>query len=318
MSRHRKELEVRFIRYTQDEIHDTFDDGTRLRDTLDNLHHKRYDVDKIPKITVVKRDEVYFSLDNRRLWVFQQYANYLKEKENVLLKVPVIFGTSDCLETRGMTTTTEGEDIKLRHQGATKTFPNIKYISLSKICYSTDKLFRLTRSGGLDQRSTIEEEFERFSSTKPFKIPVLKVVQRRGKLYALDNRKLWLVKKWFQKIFDFVNTEEQKSSFQKNIVDSSSRPNKESEVNSKELEGAVASSNSTNYEEINDVIKVEMRPYGELPANFLIENEGLSVTLVQGEPRIRRSHYRRLSIDHDSVDVENISDPINDSSDSEQ
>jgi hypothetical protein len=61
-----------------------------------------------------------------------------------------------------------------------------------------------------------------------------------------------------------------------------------------------------------------MRPYGELPANFLIENEGLSVTLVQGEPRIRRSHYRRLSIEHDSVDVENISDPINDSSDSEQ
>jgi hypothetical protein len=199
MSRNRKKIEVVFIRYTQDVIDDTFDNGTRLNDTLYGLQDERYDVDKIPKIKVVKKDEVYFSLDNRRLWVFKQYANFLKERENVLLKVPVLFGTLKCLETRGMTTTTEGEDIKLHHEGATETFTNIKYISLSKICYSTDRLFRFKRSGGLYQRSTIEEEFERFSSTKPFKLPVLKVVKRRGKLYALDNRKLWLVKKWFRK-----------------------------------------------------------------------------------------------------------------------
>jgi uncharacterized membrane protein YhiD involved in acid resistance len=147
---------------------------------------------------------------------------------------------------------------------------------------------------------------------------VLKVVQRKGKLYALDNRKLWLVKKWFQKIFEWVNHEEQQNSFKENIVESSSRPNNENEINSKELEGAIASTNKTNNEEINDVIKVEMRPYGELPTNFLIENEGLSVTLVQGEPKVRRIHCRRLSIEHDSADVENVFDPINDIPDSEQ
>jgi hypothetical protein len=100
-------------------------------------------------------------------------------------------------------------------------------------------------------------------------------------------------------------------------MDNFSRPNKESECNSKELEGAVASSKNTTDEEINDVIKVEMRPYGELPANFLIENEGLSVTLVQEEPRVKIID-NRLSIvkEHDSVYVENSL--INDISDSEQ
>ncbi|XP_060587883.1 uncharacterized protein LOC132743385 [Ruditapes philippinarum] len=300
MPRNRKELEVRFIRYTQDVLDDTFDDGTRLSDTLDGLRNKRYKInDKIPKITVVKKDEIYFCKDNRELWVLKGFAAFLEETENVLLKVPVQFGK---LENLKMTTTTEGEDVRLRHKGSTEEFNNIKSVELSTIRYSADKIYGFSRSG--------EDELKIFLSKHrdPSKLPVLDVVKRKGKLYALHNIQLWLVKHWFQMKHGGVNDEGKQHS--PNIDESTDSPNIESDIDSQGLEGAVAIDDTdranvetklfTDKQEEefhDDVVIVDMKPYDKYPENTALENEGLSIKLVLESKPNKSSHpkYRQLT-----------------------
>ncbi|XP_060587893.1 uncharacterized protein LOC132743393 isoform X1 [Ruditapes philippinarum] len=294
MSRHRKELEVRFIRYTQDVIDDTFDDGTRLNDTLDGLRNKRYKVnDKIPKITVVKKDEIYFCQDNRELWVLKGLAAFLEETENVVLKVPVKFGK---LENLKMTTTTEGEDVRLRHKGSTEEFRTIKSVELSTIRYSSDKIYGFSRSGEYEIKSFLSNYRD------PSQLPVLDVVKRNGKLYALDNRQLWLVKHWFQKKPGGVDEEEKQHSPNMNIDDSKDSSNNENDIDSQDLEGAVARSVDTDrvnmetqlssdkqevrnknfgVEVHDDVVVVEMKPYDTFLGYTALVNEGISIRLVQ-------------------------------------
>ena len=59
------------IAYLSTKIKQTFDCGRPILDTMYGLKHKKMDVYDIPCIAVVKYKDVYYSLDNRRLWAFK-------------------------------------------------------------------------------------------------------------------------------------------------------------------------------------------------------------------------------------------------------
>jgi len=60
------------IRFSQDSIARTFKNGTPLEDTIAGLRSGAISPDSIPAIRVFDRDGLTFTLDNRRLYVFQQ------------------------------------------------------------------------------------------------------------------------------------------------------------------------------------------------------------------------------------------------------
>ncbi|XP_045206573.2 uncharacterized protein LOC123558771 [Mercenaria mercenaria] len=197
-----KRLDPRTIRFTRDSVYDTFEDKRHLEDTLKDLKDGKYDVETIPRITVVPKDGVYFSLNNKRLWVFKEYAKFVENTKNEVLQVPVKFGTLKMLISSGMTTTNEGEKVMVRAKGSEEYHTSIETVRLSDVVYSTDKLYRFSKyDGGHYERSTIYDEFERFSSNihETKQLPTLKVVKRKGQLYALDNLQLWLLKQWYQR-----------------------------------------------------------------------------------------------------------------------
>lgn len=65
------------IRFSQDSIGNSFGGYTshpfrRIGQTLDDILSRRCNVDSIPRISVMNRNGLWFTADNRRLWVFQQ------------------------------------------------------------------------------------------------------------------------------------------------------------------------------------------------------------------------------------------------------
>lgn len=65
------------IRFSQDSIGNSFGGYTshpfrRIGQTLDDILSGRCNVDSIPRISVMNRNGLWFTADNRRLWVFQQ------------------------------------------------------------------------------------------------------------------------------------------------------------------------------------------------------------------------------------------------------
>eukprot|EP01084_Bolivina_argentea_P101795 182435_1 len=72
-------LSPRNICYTQQSIRATWSDKSRhkgktIKWTLDQLQKRIITVDNIPKIKLVYHNEKFYSLDNRRLWVFKQFG----------------------------------------------------------------------------------------------------------------------------------------------------------------------------------------------------------------------------------------------------
>ena len=61
------------IRYSQNSIRGTFSCGKDLDETVEHLLKGEITVDDIPKIGVAEKDGKYYSMDNRRLWVFKEY-----------------------------------------------------------------------------------------------------------------------------------------------------------------------------------------------------------------------------------------------------
>lgn len=58
------------IFYSQDTISGKFRSSKNIGDTLDDLYDGRIKIRDIPTISVVKKDDKWVTLDNRRLWVF--------------------------------------------------------------------------------------------------------------------------------------------------------------------------------------------------------------------------------------------------------
>lgn len=65
-------LNPREIRFTQDSIGSSFRDGRPVQGLIDDLKAGRVSADDVPAIRVFQRDGQTFTLDNRRLYAFQQ------------------------------------------------------------------------------------------------------------------------------------------------------------------------------------------------------------------------------------------------------
>lgn len=64
------------IYYSQSSISNCFGEASEhtensIGDTIDGILLKRYRIDDIPKISVVRKGDVWVTADNRRLWVFK-------------------------------------------------------------------------------------------------------------------------------------------------------------------------------------------------------------------------------------------------------
>ncbi|XP_076824816.1 uncharacterized protein LOC143470521 isoform X3 [Clavelina lepadiformis] len=95
------------IRFTQDSIAMYFQNGEAINNVCERIALGELNIDDFPKIEVVPLDEFYFSLDNRRLYMFR-----VLEILGVTARVPVIFKnpTTD----RKLTTINKGCHIEIR------------------------------------------------------------------------------------------------------------------------------------------------------------------------------------------------------------
>lgn len=100
------ELSPSEIRYSQSTISSRFRNGNPIEETLRKLLSQKITVDNIPRISVAKKDGKYYSMDNRRLYVFKRF----EEKKGTKIKI-------ECIET-GMqpgkfTTKNDGRSIRI-------------------------------------------------------------------------------------------------------------------------------------------------------------------------------------------------------------
>ncbi|CAC5413382.1 unnamed protein product [Mytilus coruscus] len=100
------------ILYSQDSIANTFERSTRHRnmyigDTLDELINGSATVTSIPTISVFWRNDKWFTLDNRRLWVFRT-----AEELGILNSIPV-YETSG-INSNKFTTCNGGSSVRVR------------------------------------------------------------------------------------------------------------------------------------------------------------------------------------------------------------
>jgi hypothetical protein len=66
------ELNTNLIRFTHKTVFPTFKDGRRVADAIADLRSGKIQIESIPKIRVVFYKDCYWSLDNRRLFVFKE------------------------------------------------------------------------------------------------------------------------------------------------------------------------------------------------------------------------------------------------------
>ena len=106
-----KKLAPSDIFYGQDSISNTFRDGTKhtgqyIGKTLNEIVSNPDTADLIPKISVFKKDDKWFTSDNRRLWVFKK-----AQKLGILSSI-------DVCETYGIEdskfTTSDGKYVDIR------------------------------------------------------------------------------------------------------------------------------------------------------------------------------------------------------------
>lgn len=95
------------IYYSQDSIKQSFQDGQTLEKMKRQLLQGVKTVTDIPRITVVRHQGHWFSVDNRRLWVFKQVYSGTKT-------IPVCQGVQDHRFWNKFTTKNGGRQIRLR------------------------------------------------------------------------------------------------------------------------------------------------------------------------------------------------------------
>ncbi|CAC5411289.1 unnamed protein product [Mytilus coruscus] len=76
--------------FSQEYISNTFQGGGLIGELLDNLMNGNTRIEFIRKMRVTRRGNRYFSLDNRRLWVYRYYQKLYQNKyPYFFLRVPV-------------------------------------------------------------------------------------------------------------------------------------------------------------------------------------------------------------------------------------
>lgn len=102
------------IYYSQDSIRDKFDKKYTIQATYNVLVRQPGVMQRIPRIRVCLKDGKWFTLNNRRLWVFRKL-----EENGYIRDINVIHVGRDKLQDSKFTTTNGGKDVIVR---PTKTF----------------------------------------------------------------------------------------------------------------------------------------------------------------------------------------------------
>ncbi|KAJ8310482.1 hypothetical protein KUTeg_012347 [Tegillarca granosa] len=100
------------IRFTQDSIGRLFGRGTNhasqpIGELLDDLLLDRCSVDTIPKISVMKFNNKYYSADNRRLWIFKKAEEFGKCDSIQVCEI-------DFIPAKKLTTQCDGLNVHIR------------------------------------------------------------------------------------------------------------------------------------------------------------------------------------------------------------
>ena len=103
----RDRLPLEEIFYSQDSIKNKFQDGRSLGQMERELRVGEKQLSDIPRITVVRHEGRWFSVDNRRLWVFKRVFGPQQS-------VPVSRGAQDHRFWSKFTTNNQGVDVRVR------------------------------------------------------------------------------------------------------------------------------------------------------------------------------------------------------------
>ncbi|XP_053381033.1 uncharacterized protein LOC123561161 [Mercenaria mercenaria] len=193
MGRNRAKFLPSEIRFSHDDIKHEFKDGTSIQYTLKQLKTGAITIDDIPKIKIVKRDGLKFSVNNRRLWVFKRYEEFLRSRGETIA-IPVTYGAHTNLTDYRLSTRNEGMSVKIRLRE--RSDKRIRLRS-SDIRYSSDAIYFSDRKDGSlsDILETLESGFYKINT-----LPKVTVVQKKGIFYAINNeRVLWAIKQYSEK-----------------------------------------------------------------------------------------------------------------------
>jgi hypothetical protein len=98
------------IRYSQDSIESTFCNGVKIGKVLDYIYDGVLSIDNVSPIQVEKKGHIWYTADNRRLWVFQQLEKLGKCKQIHYLDVTDI----DDIPPHRFTASNGGKSVEIR------------------------------------------------------------------------------------------------------------------------------------------------------------------------------------------------------------
>ncbi|KAK3610017.1 hypothetical protein CHS0354_032363 [Potamilus streckersoni] len=132
------------IYFSQDTIKNCFDHYGTIGSVLDKIYEGTMSIQLIPKISVCQKDGKWFTVDNRRLWIFQQLEKLGKCSE---IDVQVTYSIPD----NKFTTENGGASVTVRGDPGSK--------------YATDVSWRRSRGGGRRRRFVDwDDDFSVFDS----------------------------------------------------------------------------------------------------------------------------------------------------------
>jgi len=108
------ELAPSEIRFMHDTIRPQFRNGKGVNQVIEDIYKGVTKIEDIPRIEVTKRNNKYYSLSNRRLYVFR-----VLQKRKFLSRIEVFLVTR--WEEQKYTTKSDGESVKVRRD---KTLPH--------------------------------------------------------------------------------------------------------------------------------------------------------------------------------------------------
>ena len=99
------------IYYSQNSINERFDNGYTIYATLNACKNHPFVIYEIPPIRVCKKDGKWYTLDNRRLWVFKRL-----EEQGHVDSVRIKKVSPSLLTAQKFTTTNGGESVEIRNR----------------------------------------------------------------------------------------------------------------------------------------------------------------------------------------------------------
>ena len=97
------------IFYSQDSISNKFNNGDTIDSTLNECRYNSFKVALIPNIRVCQKNGRWYTLDNRRLWIFKRL-----EEEGRITDIEVDTVSSGLLTAEKFTTKNGGVSVRIR------------------------------------------------------------------------------------------------------------------------------------------------------------------------------------------------------------